>query len=1069
MARQNTAVGQTGQQLIDALNSNFTELYAGLAAVVADMITSIKLYEELSELQSDLEEAINAGDEALQQQLTIAIEAKQEQIQELDEEIIKTNTVLQQTTPRSLRAGHFLSDDFSGGDDSWTIVPLSWFNGTPTLADFAASKTWVTDYQGSMGIYVAPVDGAPEPSVWVLTRIASGKGGGTALTFVTTHAFTNTAIGATDTVLFSTLTPTTPAPMVGDLIINADNTIKAQVTAVTATAATVMIVPISGGDIILDGEENTIPAFDGDGSLQETPLSIYRVLDENYEPTDTWRMEFDLTERQVEMLALNKDEINDDVPQHERTLYARLAFGDRANLVVDRAANLRLTSWNGADHRIRIDYGSQELLHLTGGLPDEQQLQGNSNFVDGFDQSMPMPQRPNPNFDPNLPIDEDNQEFLPRTGGAHLIIGHNAHVILYNSFTFVGEHGATAIFRGSGRLEVIDSANVSIRGGTRIDLSDGTFIRGRQGGSLIIGGETEDDGNGNFVEPPDVQGVGARIINNAQLRMQGGGRIQAGHDSVDVNNSANAPFMGVSHGGRIQARDGGSLDIYHGASVRIGQNARIVIDNVGSGNNNATESGIDMSVTTYNRDDPEPDNVAVLRVIEDGRIDVRNGARFNMGGMANVNMRDGAILDMSGSVNVNAYADGNNGRMTINGREIAFKDDLISLLGTKIPISVANEATLKLDYANTGALPSSVTVNDFVFLQNAEVWSIQSIASNGDVIWQLVATFETDISGKMDLVSGASNGNVVTLNAQGQAIDSGMNLENEIRNGITRPNILRNRDFRNPVNQRGRTSYTGVSINMIDGWRNGSAGGTITLTGDGIALSSGLTFLQRIENPHLYAGETMTLSVIYRSDAPISLAYWFSDENNAVQFVSQQFPASAEFTTAVMTFTQPNVATDPVFWVGIGGGVPATRTIQRAKLELGMTSTLHLDPPADHAVELPKAKRSLYVLQPFTFFNIWIHDDGRLFFRFDLPVELRANPSSISLLNGNATGSITLQIAGQRIILNMEETPLTFSNTTTTRQMGQVTLPASVHGRPERLVFGQAFVTNNSFVISAEL
>ena len=150
---------------------------ATLQETIANAVTVTKLYEELSLLESDLEEAINAGDEALQEQLSTAIADKQGQIAKLNEEIIKTNAVIQQTTPRSLRQGYELSRDYGSGDESWTPVPLSWFNGAPTLADFAMSKTWVTDYKGTCGIYSGLVDGADEDSVWIRTRFISPQDG----------------------------------------------------------------------------------------------------------------------------------------------------------------------------------------------------------------------------------------------------------------------------------------------------------------------------------------------------------------------------------------------------------------------------------------------------------------------------------------------------------------------------------------------------------------------------------------------------------------------------------------------------------------------------------------------------------------------------------------------------------------------------------------------------------------------------------------------------------------------------------------------------------------------------
>lgn len=51
-------------------------------------------------------------------------------------------------------------------------------------------------------------------------------------------------------------------------------------------------------------------------------------------------------------------------------------------------------------------------------------------------------------------------------------------------------------------------------------------------------------------------------------------------------------------------------------------------------------------------------------------------------------------------------------------------------------------------------------------------------------------------------------------------------------------NLLDNSDFRNPVNQRGKTSYTGASVYSIDRWKIGNTAvvGTCTLCATGISL-----------------------------------------------------------------------------------------------------------------------------------------------------------------------------------------------------------------------------------------
>lgn len=99
----------------------------------------------------------------------------------------------------------------------------------------------------------------------------------------------------------------------------------------------------------------------------------------------------------------------------------------------------------------------------------------------------------------------------------------------------------------------------------------------------------------------------------------------------------------------------------------------------------------------------------------------------------------------------------------------------------------------------------------------------------------------------------------------------------ELRNNISNPNLLINGDFRNPINQRGLTSYSGGNSNSaidgkytIDRWIKRNYGTTINVGDDYVRFqcdsepSTGgtLTYalLQSIEFPELMLGKTYTLS-----------------------------------------------------------------------------------------------------------------------------------------------------------------------------------------------------------------
>ncbi len=158
----------------------------------------------------------------------------------------------------------------------------------------------------------------------------------------------------------------------------------------------------------------------------------------------------------------------------------------------------------------------------------------------------------------------------------------------------------------------------------------------------------------------------------------------------------------------------------------------------------------------------------------------------------------------------------------------------------------------------------------------------------------------------------------------------------------TRGNILHNWDFRNPVNQRGVTGAISTGTYFYDRWIRNS--GTVTVAEGYLTLASGAVVEQRIEGLYL-AGETATVSV-----------------QTDVEIISGTgvFPTAAG--TVDITLTGFGTAT-----LGYNAGYMFVRfaasggqNVDVVKLELGTVSTLHLDPPVDHAVELPKCQRFYY-------------------------------------------------------------------------------------------------------------
>lgn len=160
------------------------------------------------------------------------------------------------------------------------------------------------------------------------------------------------------------------------------------------------------------------------------------------------------------------------------------------------------------------------------------------------------------------------------------------------------------------------------------------------------------------------------------------------------------------------------------------------------------------------------------------------------------------------------------------------------------------------------------------------------------------------------------------------------------------PNILHNGGFRNPVNQRGVSGTISTLGYFYDRWYLDS--GTVTIREDYVELGSGTTIWQAIEGVGL-AGKICAVSIaepdgniyVYPITLPINDGYGV-EASGRYRILSQKTPGSV-----IIIITN------------IAGGVVYTSA---AKLELGTVSTLHLDPPMDHAVELAKCQRFFRIM-----------------------------------------------------------------------------------------------------------
>lgn len=230
-----------------------------------------------------------------------------------------------------------------------------------------------------------------------------------------------------------------------------------------------------------------------------------------------------------------------------------------------------------------------------------------------------------------------------------------------------------------------------------------------------------------------------------------------------------------------------------------------------------------------------------------------------------------------------------------------------------------------------------------------------------------------------------------------------------------------------PINQRGRTSYSGTNseVYAIDRWKLSSeAGGTVSLSADGISFScpgNGYTyFIQYFEDSvlSLLRGKTATISAL---------------DETGLHTLTISIPASGNIDTENLSFGS-GMSADLVksgntalrFRIYNPGKMEASAKLVAVKLELGPNQTLAYQDEAggwqlfetpDYGAELAKCQRYLLVLNQahaswcsFGMGNTVSSE--RAFIIVPIPVSMRTTPvfsmgSNITLSSGAVYPKIT--------------------------------------------------------------
>lgn len=182
---------------------------------------------------------------------------------------------------------------------------------------------------------------------------------------------------------------------------------------------------------------------------------------------------------------------------------------------------------------------------------------------------------------------------------------------------------------------------------------------------------------------------------------------------------------------------------------------------------------------------------------------------------------------------------------------------------------------------------------------------------------------------------------------------------------IRKENLIDNWDMRNPVNQRGLREYPSTAnIYTIDRWSNMSVARTVLSVREDcvrITVVNGSTRYGSkyvVEFPELLRGKTVTFSAIIRvGDGSLGFNFLRAVDDDVRTYTAKN--ADEDWELYSVTFALPDDMDRLYLAITIQTGAVLNSYIevQAVKLEIGHTSTLLYDAPANYGQELNYAQR----------------------------------------------------------------------------------------------------------------
>jgi hypothetical protein len=176
------------------------------------------------------------------------------------------------------------------------------------------------------------------------------------------------------------------------------------------------------------------------------------------------------------------------------------------------------------------------------------------------------------------------------------------------------------------------------------------------------------------------------------------------------------------------------------------------------------------------------------------------------------------------------------------------------------------------------------------------------------------------------------------LNDNADAIDAAILAEKEAvqewaKGAFSNFNLLRNGNFSDPVNQKGQTAYSSIAY-TIDNWYLASSNSSLTVNSGYITLTSSTgggygRLQQKIENPELLKGKTVTLSFLVKGHYAITL---YADD-----YLGYKTGTNADFEVVETTIDMPSTIT--TCYVELRGYNDVPADFKYAKKELSIVAT----------------------------------------------------------------------------------------------------------------------------------